>query len=197
MANPFKRYNSGAQTMERNEPTMKSQASRTLENLAAKLEGDIADVVEMSDFTPKASPLPIPEYVQHHPDANQVSRLTAPVVAAEYEQAAKAIERMAAELRASLVECDNTLVLLAQQRAALNEHIEMAIRDCEQAAAAYRERGAVAFNSIQNASILTEEVRRTCSALQDRIRLNEPSPQQQETETNAEDTGPEGEETYG
>lgn len=113
------------------------------------------------NFSPPAVLAPdpsIPEYVKHRDGATEIGKLSAEAVVREYEAAAKDIEAMGAELIERVRQCE------AMTREALAATGEM-----KETAARYREEAKRIFVQIENCSLMTAEVRRTCTELKDRI----------------------------
>jgi hypothetical protein len=106
----------------------------------------------------RAPILAMPEYVEHHDGATDIGKLSAEAVVREYEAAAKEIEAMGAELIERVRQCET------MTRDALAANQEM-----KETAARYREEAKRIFVEIENCSLMTAEVRRTCTELKDRI----------------------------
>src|SRR5947199_455176 len=105
-----------------------------------------------------APALQMPEYVEHHDGATDIGKLSAEAVVREYEAAAKEIEAMGAELIERVRQCE------AMTRDALAANQEM-----KETAARYREEAKRIFVEIENCSLMTAEVRKTCTELKDKI----------------------------
>jgi len=106
----------------------------------------------------RAPILAMPEYVEHHQGATEIGKLSAEAVVREYEAAAKEIEAMGAELIERVKQCE------AMTREALAANDEM-----KETAARYRAEAKRIFVEIENCSLMTAEVRKTCTELKDRI----------------------------
>ena len=106
----------------------------------------------------RAPTLAMPEYVEHHDGASEIGKLSAEAVVREYEAAAKEIEAMGAELIERVKQCE------AMTREALAAHQEM-----KETAARYREEAKRIFVEIENCTLMTAEVRKTCTELKGRI----------------------------
>jgi uncharacterized protein YukE len=100
----------------------------------------------------------MPEYVVHREGASEIGRLSAEAVVREYEAAAKEIEAMGAELIERVKQCET---MTRDAVAATNEMKETAKR--------YREEAKRIFMQIEDCSLMTAEVRKTCTALKARI----------------------------
>src|SRR4051794_38562193 len=112
-----------------------------------------------SDFALQRAPLPsMPGYVEHREGVSEIGKLSAEGVVREYETAAKDIEAMGAEMIQRVRQCEE------MTRAGLAVLDEM-----KQTAARYREEAKRLFLEIENCSLLTAEVRNTCSELKQKI----------------------------
>jgi hypothetical protein len=100
----------------------------------------------------------IPGYVQHTHGASEIGKLSAAAVVREYEAAARDIEAMGAELIERVRQCE------AMTRDALAVTEEM-----KDTADRYRQEAKRLFLQIENCSLVTAEVRKTCADLKERI----------------------------
>jgi len=100
----------------------------------------------------------IPDYVEHRDGATEIGKLTAEAIVREYEAAAKDIEAMGAELIERVKQCE------AMTRDALAVTQEM-----KETARRYREEAKRVFVQIEDCSLMTAEVRKTCTELKERI----------------------------
>ena len=100
----------------------------------------------------------IPGYVEHRDGVTEIGKLSAEAVVREYEAAAKAIETMGAELIERVNQCE------AMTRGAFAVTEEM-----KETAARYREEAKRVFLEIENCSLMTAEVRKTCNELIEKI----------------------------
>ena len=100
----------------------------------------------------------IPDYVQHTHGASEIGMLSAAAFVREYEAAAKDIEAMGAELIERVRQCE------AMTRDALAVTEEM-----KDTADRYRQEAKRLFLQIENCSLVTAEVRKTCADLKERI----------------------------
>src|SRR5438105_9166707 len=105
-----------------------------------------------------APALQMPDYVEHRDGATEIGKLSAEAVVREYEAAAKEIEAMGAELIERVKQCE------AMTSDALAANDEM-----KETAARYRAEAKRIFIEIENCSLMTAEVRKTCTELKDRI----------------------------
>ena len=97
---------------------------------------------------------PMPDYVEHREGVTRVGALTAGAVVRDYEAAAKEIEAMGAELISAAQKCE-----------AMTAEVHNAIAFMRETAASYREEAKKIFKRIEECSILTEEVRKTCETV--------------------------------
>ena len=106
----------------------------------------------------RAPALSMPDYVEHREGATEIGKLSAEAVVREYEAAAKDIEAMGAELIERVKQCE------AMTRDALAVTQEM-----KETAMRYREEAKRIFVQIEDCSLMTAEVRKTCTELKERI----------------------------
>jgi chromatin segregation and condensation protein Rec8/ScpA/Scc1 (kleisin family) len=106
----------------------------------------------------RAPALSMPDYVEHREGATEIGKLSAEAVVREYEAAAKDIEAMGAELIERVKQCE------AMTRDALAVTEEM-----KETAARYREEAKRIFLQIENVTLMTAEVRKTCTELKEKI----------------------------
>jgi hypothetical protein len=117
-----------------------------------------------SDFAPpavRAPALSMPDYVEHRDGATEIGKLSAEAVLREYEVAAKEIEATGAELIERVKQCEE------MTRDALSVIDEM-----KETAARYREEAKRIFVQIESCSLVTAEVRKTCSELKEKIAVS-------------------------
>jgi hypothetical protein len=113
------------------------------------------------DFVPAIraqTPPPMPPYVEHHADVDQIGKLSAETVIAQYEDAVKALEAMGT----TLIDC----VKRAEKMAA---GCKDAIAYVQDTAQKYREEAKVIFDRIEQASVMTAEVRSVCDQMRKKI----------------------------
>ena len=117
----------------------------------AKLEEDVVGNV------PAIKPAPsglMPDYVEHEEGVTRVGALSAEAVVRDYEAAAKEIEAMGAELIDAAKRCE-----------AMTTEVHTAIAFMRDTAASYREEAKKIFKRIEECSIFTENVRKTCETV--------------------------------
>jgi len=134
-------------------------------DLEREIEAQVRNTVSFREQRPNIAPartqtpiLPMPEYVEHRDGASEIGRLSAEAVVREYEAAAKEIEAMGAELIERVKQCE------AMTRDALAATDEM-----KETAKRYREEAKRIFLQIEDCSLMTAEVRKTCTALKAKI----------------------------
>jgi hypothetical protein len=113
------------------------------------------------DFAPRRVREPtiaIPDYVEHNEGATEIGKLSAEAVVREYEAAAKEIEAMGAELIERVRQCE----AMTRDALAVNEELK-------ETAQRYREEAKRVFVQIENCSLVTAEVRKTCLELKEKL----------------------------
>jgi hypothetical protein len=108
--------------------------------------------------TARAPSLAMPDYVEHREGATEIGKLTAEAIVREYETAAKEIEGMGAQLIDCVKHCEE------MTRDALR-----VIEEMKETAARYREEAKRIFLQIENCTLMTAEVRKTCTELKEKI----------------------------
>ena len=136
-----------------------------------------------ADFPPpsvSAPELSMPDYVEHRAGATEIGKLSAEAVVREYEAAAKDIEALGVDLVEHVKKCE------AMTRDAL-----LVIEELKETAAQYRDEAKRVFLQIENCSLLTAEVRKTCAEMKERIATPatvELTPQEINSETRKKST---------
>jgi hypothetical protein len=105
-----------------------------------------------------APTLSMPDYVEHREGATDIGKLTAEAVVREYEAGAIDIEAMGAELIERVKQCE----AMTRDALAVTEELK-------ETAARYREEAKRIFVQIEDYSLLTAEVRKTCTELKEKI----------------------------
>ena len=116
-----------------------------------------------ADFAPttvRAPSLAMPTYVEHREGATEIGKLTAEAIVREYETAAKEIEGMGTQLIDCVKHCE------AMTRDAL-----LAIEEMKETAGRYREEAKRIFLQIEACTLMTAEVRKTCTELKEKIAI--------------------------
>ena len=101
---------------------------------------------------------PMPPYVEHHADVDQIGKLSAEAVIAQYEGAVKALE----EMGATLIDC----VKRAESMAAGCKDTIAFVQDT---ARKYREEAKLIFDRIEQASLMTAEVKSVCDEMRKKM----------------------------
>jgi hypothetical protein len=134
-------------------------------DLEREIEAEVRNRASVREPRPSLVPartrtptLSMPEYVEHREGTSEIGRLSAEAVVREYESAAKEIEAMGVELIERVKQCE------AMTRDAL-----AATKEMKETAKRYREEAKRIFLQIEDCSLMTEEVRKTCTALKARI----------------------------
>jgi hypothetical protein len=126
-----------------------------LRNSLPVREPHLANVVQPSVSAPA---LAMPDYVEHRDGATEIGRLSAEAVVHEYEATAKEIEAVGAELIERVKQCE----AMTREAFAVTEELKgVAMR--------YREEAKRIFTQIENCSLATAEVRKTCAELMEKI----------------------------
>jgi hypothetical protein len=132
-----------------------------------ELEDNIAELVGQSTAVMPR----MPTYVQHHPQVDEVGRLSAEALAMQYEGAAKQIEAMGNSLTAEMRRCEEETIAMVRNCERVREETAAAVDVCQQTAAAYRDEAKALFERIQSRSIMAEKVKTACSSMMNEIKL--------------------------
>jgi beta-galactosidase GanA len=128
-------------------------------DIEREIEEEFRKLPAVRDPQPTAAPeLAMPDYVEHRDGATEIGKLSAEAVVREYEAAAKDIEQLGAELVGHVKRCE------AMTRDALT-----VIEELKETAGRYREEAKRVFLHIENCSLVTAEVRKTCIEMRDKI----------------------------
>jgi hypothetical protein len=142
----------------------------TMERVLTDMEREIAAEVRNrppvhelrpANYAPQsvsALALQMPDYVEHRDGATEIGKLSAEAVVREYEAAAKEIEAMGAELIERVKQCE----AMTRDALAVSE-------DLKETAERYREEAKRVFVQIENCSLVTAEVHKTCTELREKI----------------------------
>jgi hypothetical protein len=134
------------------------------------VERDIAQALTKSppqrdrhtiEFVPSKVRTPaqlMPSYVEHHASVDQIGKLSAEAVVAQYEGAVKSLE----EMGATLIDC----VKRAEGMAAGCKDTIAFVQDTAQK---YREEAKLIFDRIEQASVMTAEVRSVCDEMRKKM----------------------------
>lgn len=118
-------------------------------------EGPAPSAPVPQDFAPKT---PLPSYVEHRDGVSRVGRLSAEAVVREYEEAAKEIEAMSAELTQMQQRVDEEA-----------QRIHDVVQEVRSLAQRYRDEGKRLFERIEECAMMTDEVRTACATLAAKI----------------------------
>ena len=127
---------------------------------ADRLEQEIGKFIPRRN-RPNARPVqiaPMPDYVEHREGVSQVGSLSAEAVVREYEAAAKEMEAMGADLIGAAQRCE-----------AMTAEVHKAIAFMQETAKAYREDAKKMFTRIEECALLSDQVRKTCEEMRNRI----------------------------
>src|SRR5271154_2482508 len=136
---------------------------RVLTDMEREIEAEVRNrppTNEPRPFAPRVgSPaIAMPDYVEHRDGATEIGKLSAEGVVREYEAAAKEIEAMGVELAELAKQCEAT----TRDALAVTEELK-------ETAGRYREEAKRVFLQIENCSLVTAEVRKTCAELKEKI----------------------------
>lgn len=130
-------------------------------DIEREIEEEFRKIPAAREAQPTVVPAPelaMPDYVEHRDGATEIGKLSAEAVVREYEAAAKDIEELGAELVGHVKRCE------AMTRDAL-----AVIEELKETAGRYREEAKRVFLHIENCSLVTAEVRKTCIEMRDKI----------------------------
>lgn len=130
----------------------------TMGRLLTDMEREIEAEVRSRPPFERASDMTIPDYVEHRDGATEIGKLSAEAVVREYEAAAKEIEAMGAELIDLVRRCEAT----TRDALAVTDELK-------ETAGRYRDEAKRVFLQIENCSLVTAEVRKTCAELKEKI----------------------------
>ena len=105
-----------------------------------------------------APALAMPDYVEHRDGATEIGKLSAEAVVHEYEAAAKEIEAMGSELIERVKQCET-----------MTRDVFAVTEELKEIADRYREEAKRVFLQIESCSLVTAEVRKTCTELKEKI----------------------------
>jgi hypothetical protein len=131
------------------------------------MEREIADAIPRRTIRQVSPPQTMPDYVNHLDGVTRVGALSAEAVARDYEAAAQEIEAMGKELVGAARKCE-----------AMTSEVNEAIAFMHETASKYREEAKMLFTRIEECSIMTEEVRKTCQALKEKLVIGRPEGRQ-------------------
>jgi hypothetical protein len=130
----------------------------TIGRVLTDMEREIEAEVRNRPPVHRAPALAMPDYVEHRDGATEIGKLSAEAVVREYEAAAKDIEAMGVELIGLVRQCE----AMTRDALAVTEELK-------ETAGRYREEAKRVFLQIENCSLVTAEVRKTCTELKEKI----------------------------
>jgi len=130
--------------------------------VASELEADVREAL-VTDFAPHRQinvvpTNPLPAYVEHHQDADQVGRLTAEAVVHQYEATAQSVEEMGIDLKAYAKFLIEEL-----------ERTQEAVKYVADTVQSIRDEGKRSFERVQQRSMITTQVRDACAEIRNKI----------------------------
>jgi len=139
---------------------------RVLTDMEREIEAQIrnrppAHELRPANYVPprvSAPAMAMPDYVEHRDGATEIGKLSAEAVVREYEAASKEIEDMGTEL-----------IDLVRQCEAMTHDALAVTAELKETAGRYREEAKRVFLHIENCSLVTAEVRKTCIELREKI----------------------------
>lgn len=143
---------------------MAQPIGRVLTVMEREIEAEVRNRPLAHEPRPLAQPrvgspaMPMPDYVEHCDGATEIGKLSAEAVVREYEAAAKEIEAMGLELTE-----------LAKRSEAATRDALAVTQELKDTAGRFREEAKRVFFQIENCSLVTAEVRRTCTELTEKI----------------------------
>jgi hypothetical protein len=143
----------------------------TDQNLASiDLEGEIRKIHAISNNVRPIRNTHLPEYVEHHPEVDDVGRLSAEALAMSYEKAAAEIEEMGkiltGEVKSSEIAVLDTVKELERYKAVTKQ----AVDECKAAAEAYRNEAKDLFELVQARAMAADNVRVMCLEMVSKIK---------------------------
>lgn len=137
---------------------------RVLTDMEREIEAEVRNRPSFLEPRPVAPPrvdapdMAMPDYVEHRDGATEIGKLSAEAVVREYEAAAKEIEAMGAVLVDLVKRCEAT----TRDALAVTDELK-------ETAGRYRDEAKRVFLQIENCSLVTAEVRKTCAELKEKI----------------------------
>lgn len=145
---------------------VQSTIGRVLTDMEREIEAEIRNrppghEPRPANYVPprvSAPAMAMPDYVEHREGATEIGKLSAEAVVREYEAASKEIEEMGREL-----------IDLVRQCEAMTRDALAVTEELKETAGRYREEAKRVFLHIENCSLVTAEVRKTCIELREKI----------------------------
>jgi hypothetical protein len=151
---------------------VQSTIGRILTDIDREIEAAVRNGLPGQDQRPhdiepprvNAPSMAMPDYVEHRDGATEVGKLSAEAVVREFETAAKEIEAMGAQLIERVKQCE-----------AMTFDAFAVTEELKETAARCRKEVERVLVQIENCSLLTAEVRKTCTELNERIAVAPPA----------------------
>ncbi|MEP6840531.1 MAG: hypothetical protein ABJA75_20920 [Bradyrhizobium sp.] len=143
---------------------VQSTIGRVLTDMERDIQAEVRNRPPVQDPHPLSPPtvgapaLAMPNYVEHREGATEIGKLSAEAIVREYEAAAKDIEALGAQLVEHVKQCE----AVTHDALAVTEELK-------ETAERYREEAKRVFLQIENCSLMTAEVRKTCTELKEKI----------------------------
>lgn len=128
-----------------------------------------------SEYVPRPKPVPMPDYVEPQADVPPVGALSAEAIVRDFEQTAKEIEAMGAELAKAANECAAELIDLTHRFKQMDDNVREIIDHVKETAASFRDEAKTVFVRIENTTLMTQDVRAISNDMRKRIGVQTPS----------------------
>lgn len=115
---------------------------------------------------------PLPEYVKHAPDIDDVGRLTSEALIMSYEASASRLEEMGKTLTEEMKHCQRQTQAMVQECERVVKETEDVVAQCKSAAEVYRAQAKEMFEQIQRRALVADKVRKTCATMLDEIKAS-------------------------
>ena len=140
------------------QPTPLGQALTDLEREIGATVRNIPSALAPCPDEEGAPALAMPDYVEHRDGATEIGKLSAEAMVREFEITAKEIEAIGVDLIERVGRCE----AITRDAMAVTEELK-------ETAARYRDQAKRVFAEIEDCSRLTDEARKTCTELKERI----------------------------
>jgi hypothetical protein len=128
------------------------------DDLAEQIDAELARIIPRK---PTAKVLELPVY-NHHPEVDDVGRLSAEALAMSFEGSANRIEEMAKHLWDEVKSCEQSTLEIVRELDAYKDRTRQAVDECKRAAKAYRDEAKVLFEHVQSRALVADKVRQAC-----------------------------------
>jgi hypothetical protein len=112
----------------------------------------------------------LPAYIEHHPNVDDVGRLSAEALAVSYEKAAKEIEGVGEALTGEIKASEVAVVDVVKELERYKEVTQSAVEECKKAAEAYRAEAKQLFELVQARAMAADNVRSMCMEMVNKIK---------------------------